>query len=125
LLEVLLAEARLQKKGKVALDYLGQKYRGEGKESNALYQWCADFCGGQPNGKQRKNLRRTPPRLAGPYGVQDAALPLRVAEKQWPRLRAPGLLDVARRENGLIPLLGAMRRAGGRLDVARAGERRR
>src|SRR5690625_444493 len=124
LFDVQLAEALLQEQGTVALDYLGQKYCGEGKESNALYQWCADFYGGQPDGKQRKNMHRTPPRLAGPYGVQDAALPLRVAEKQWPLLHEQRLLDVARMENGLIPLLVAMRRAGVRVDVARAEQLR-
>jgi DNA polymerase I-like protein with 3'-5' exonuclease and polymerase domains len=120
LVDVQHAEALLNERGEVNLDYLGEKYLGEGKTTNQLYQWCADFYGGSANGDQRGNIWRAPPRLVGPYAEQDAVIPLRVARCQYPLLEQEGLLDVLRMENGLIRLMIAMRRAGVSVDVDRA-----
>lgn len=103
-----------------ALDLLAQQYLGTGKESNLLYQWCADSFSGPANGKQRANIYRSPPSLVGPYAEADAFLPLRIRDKQLPKLeeeRLTRLLDI---EHRLIPLLLDMRFRGVRVDVAKA-----
>lgn len=114
------AEALLDERARVGLDTLADKYLGMKKESSLLYQWCADYYGGQPNDRQRKNIWRAPPSLVGPYGEADAALPLQIMEKQWPLLEKEGLLDLFHMECELIPLLVAMRFAGVPVDVDRA-----
>lgn len=119
LVDVQHAEALLNERGEVNLDYLGQKYCGLGKETSYLYQWCADYYGGSLT-DQRKNIWRAPPRLVGPYAERDAVLPLLVAKQQYPILEREGLLDVLRMENGLIRLMVAMRRAGVTVDLDRA-----
>lgn len=124
LMDVQLAEALLDERGEVNVDHLGLKYLGQGKETSLLYQWCADFYGGEPDGKQRANLWRAPPRLVGPYAEMDAVVPLKVARAQYPQLAAEGLLDLLRMENGLIRLLIAMRRAGVTVDINRAEQLR-
>mgnify|MGYP002134331896 FL=1 len=112
------AEALLTETGAVALDWLGEKYLGEGKESSLLYQWCADFYGGKPNDRQRKNIYRAPPSLVGPYAESDATLPLRIIEKQWPLLSDQELGDLFMLETRLVPLLVAMRQAGVQIDLS-------
>lgn len=120
LYDVQLAEALLTERGDVNLDWLGEKYLGEGKQTSVLYQWLADFYGGEVNGKQRANIYRSPPRLAGPYAEMDALLPLQIMNKQWGVLDAQGLLPVFEMENGLIRMLMAMRRAGVTVDIEKA-----
>lgn len=124
LMDVQVAEALLDERGLVNVDFLGQKYLGQGKETSLLYQWCADFYGGEPNGKQRANIYRAPPRLVGPYAEMDAVVPLRVARAQYSQLAAEGLMQVLQMENGLIRLLIAMRRAGVAVDIGRAEQLR-
>jgi DNA polymerase I-like protein with 3'-5' exonuclease and polymerase domains len=110
-------EALLDENAKsYALEALGQKYLGEGKASNSLYEWCSKAYGGQPNGKQRANIYRAPASLVGPYAESDVDLPLRIAALQKAALAAEGLDGVAELENALIPMLLAMRRRGVRVD---------
>lgn len=120
LVDVQAAEALLSESAQVSLEVLGQKYLGEGKDSNYLYQWAADFYGGTATGKQRKNIYRCPPQLVGPYAESDADLPLRVIVKQWPLLDKEGLLPLFKMECGLINLLVAMRFAGVSVNVDKA-----
>ena len=121
-IDVLYQEALLDEYAKsYALESVGQKYLGEGKVSNALYEWCAQAYGGSPNGKQRANIYRAPACLTGPYAESDVDIPLRVARAQQARLESEGLSSLARLENALIPMLLAMRRRGVRVDVAAAG----
>lgn len=124
LFDVQYAEALLDERAEVGLEFLGQRYLGAGKDTELIYQWCSDFYGGAVTGQQRKNLWRAPPCLVGPYAEADARLPLQVLEKQWPRLEAEGLLELFRMENGLIPLLVAMRREGVQVDLNRAEQTR-
>lgn len=124
LMDVQHAEALLNERGEVNVDWLGEKYLGQGKETNYLYQWLADFYGGEANGKQRANLYRAPPRLVGPYAERDAVIPLRVARAQYPLLAREALLPVLEMENGLIRLLLAMRMAGVQVDINRAEQLR-
>jgi DNA polymerase I-like protein with 3'-5' exonuclease and polymerase domains len=120
LVDVQHAEALLNERGEVNLGALGEKYLGMGKETSVLYEWLAAFYGGKPDGKQRANIYRSPPRLAGPYAERDAVVPLLVARAQYPLLAAENLLPVLNMENGLIRLIVAMRRAGVRVDLDRA-----
>lgn len=124
LMDVQHAEALLVERGLTNVDYLGEKYLGQGKETNYLYQWLADFYGGEVNGGQRANMYRSPARLAGPYAERDAVIPLGVARAQYPALEREGLLPVLQMENGLIRLMLAMRMAGVRVDLNRAEELR-
>lgn len=120
--DVQFAEALLDETSAVALEVLGQKYLDEGKESNLLYQWCADYYGGNPTPAQRKNLYRTPPRLAGPYALSDVDLPLRIISKQWPLLIKERLLDLFMMECQLIPLMIEMRFQGVTVNLSYAEE---
>lgn len=117
LYDVQFAEALLNDRGRVALDFLGYKYTGAGKTTSLLYQWCADAYGGAADDSQRKNIWRAPPSLVGPYAEDDSSLPLDILDKQWPMLTAEGLHDLLRMECDLIPLLVAMRRQGVRVDT--------
>lgn len=111
------AEALLSETARVGLDILAEKYLGEHKVTSELYQWCADFYGGKPNDRQRKNIYRSPPSLVGPYAEADATLPLRIIEKQWPLLSDCELGDLFMLETRLIPLLVEMRFAGVQIDI--------
>lgn len=124
LVDVQYAEALLDERAEVALEVLAQKYLGEGKESNLLYRWCADFYGGKPNGAQRANIYRSPPRLVGPYAESDADLPMRVAIAMYPHLVREGMMDLFRMECDLIPMLIDMRFAGVTVNIPRAEELR-
>ncbi len=120
LYDVQYAEALLHESAQVGLDILGEKYLKEGKESNLLYQWCADFYGGNPTGKQRANIYRSPPRLVGPYAESDADLPLRIIDLQYPHLHSEGLYEVFRMECDLIRLQMDMRFEGVQINISRA-----
>lgn len=112
LIDVQFAEALLDERAEVALEVLAQKYLGEGKDSNILYQWCSDYYGGAIGQRQRANIYRAPPRLVGPYAESDADLPLRLAPILYKLLAREGMLDLFQMECDLIPLLIAMRMAG-------------
>jgi DNA polymerase I-like protein with 3'-5' exonuclease and polymerase domains len=118
--DVQFAEALLAEAGEVNLDTLGQKYLHKGKETSILYQWSADYYGGQPTEKQRANIYRCPPSLVGPYAEEDVNLPGRILSLQWEVLHREGLLELYDLECRLIPLLIAMRRAGVQIDIPRA-----
>lgn len=120
LVDVQYAEALLAEGTPVALDYLGEKYLGEGKQTSLLYKWLADWQGGDANDRQRAHIHKAPPCLVGPYAEGDVDLPLRVIVKQYPLLAREGLLEVFNMECALIPLMIAMRFAGVTVDVNRA-----
>lgn len=120
LMDVQYAEALLHERGNVALDDLGEKYLGRGKDTNLLYKWCADYYGGNPTDIQRKNIYRTPPRLTGPYAEGDVDLPFHIMHKQWPQLVREGLMPVFKLECMLIQLMVEMRFAGVTVDVEQA-----
>lgn len=110
------AEALLDEAGDTNLDWLGEKYLGHGKTTNALYEWCQTNYGGKIH-EQRGNIWRAPPRLVGPYGEDDAAMPLDVLDRQWPLLYRERLLDLYRMECDSIPMLIKMRQAGVTIDI--------
>ncbi len=120
LIDVQFAEALLAESAPVALEALGQKYLGEGKESPLLYEWLSDWFGGEPNGNQRKWLYKAPPRMVGPYAESDASLPLRLASIFYPLLLGEGLLNLFIMECKLIRLTVEMRWKGVHVDIPKA-----
>lgn len=118
--DVQFAEALLTETGATALEWLGQKYVGEGKESGELYEWLSQYCGGKPNSTQRANIWRAPPSLVGPYAESDASLPMKILQEQWPELEKQGLTNIYRMECDLIYPLIEMRLAGVSVDLDRA-----
>lgn len=122
-IDVQFAEALLSERGKVALDVLGHKYLGIGKERSALYEWCYQSYGGDRD-EQRCNIYRAPARLVGPYAEADAALPLQIIGRQYQQLVKEQLIDLFFLECSIIPLLVDMRFAGVTVDIPRAEELR-
>src|SRR5436190_4589025 len=110
------AESLLDEDARVALDDLGHKYCGEGKADSLLYDWIRQAYAPKER-ELRGEIYRSPPRLVGPYGEQDADLPIRVLEKQWPLLASEGLLPLFEMECSLIRLYVRMRMSGVRVDL--------
>lgn len=117
LYDVQYAEALLDEQGTTALDYLGIKYLGESKSSQAMYEWQSRAYGGAANSGQRANIYRTPPSLVGAYGEGDALLPLRILPQQWALLAQEDLLELYTMECKLTRLLVRMRQSGVRVDL--------
>lgn len=115
--DVQFAEALLCPNELMALDVLGRKYVNEAKATDALYTWQAQAFPKTPKTKLRKHIWQSPVTLVGHYAEQDAILPLRIIEKQWPLLYENQLLDVYEMECGLIPLLTQMREKGITIDI--------
>lgn len=114
------AEAILTEEEEVNLDHVANKYLKLHKQTDLLYQWCAQAYGGEPTSKQRENIYRASPKLVGPYGEEDAFLPYAVCGKQYAHLVQQGLWDVYRMECDMIPMLVMMRKIGCRIDIAAA-----
>lgn len=114
------AEALLTQDDPVALEFISSKYLKLHKESSLLYEWCAKAHGGEPTASQRSNIYRTSPKLAGPYGEQDARLPRLNLAHQYKLLQAQSLWELFRMECELIPLWVMMRKIGCRVDVDQA-----
>lgn len=120
LYDVQFAEALLCE-DRVALDVLGEKYLGQGKTTNHLYDWLRKAYR-KPESYLRSDIYRAPPRLVGPYAEDDADLPLDIIDRQLVQINAEGLDHVFRLECDLIPLLVRMRREGVSVDLAKAEE---
>lgn len=120
--DVQFAEALIDSDAYVALDILGRKYVRRGKLTNQLYEWQREAYPNTPERNRRGDLYRTPPRLVGPYAVDDAVLPLEVLDAQWPILVNEGLDYVYRLECDLIPLMIRMRREGVTVDLNHASK---
>lgn len=115
------AEALLNSEApSVALESLAQQYLNMGKESSVLYQWLADYFGGEPTGRQRKHIHVAPPSLVGPYAEADATLPVSILTYQWAELEKRGLLPIFDLETKLMPALHAMRVKGVAVDIEKA-----
>lgn len=120
--DVQYAEALMFPNELKALDVLGRKYVGEAKETDLLYKWQAQAFPKTPPTKLRKHIWQSPITLVGHYAEQDAILPLKIIEKQWPMLAQQELLDVYCMECGLIPLLTEMREKGISIDLPKTLE---
>lgn len=117
--DVQFAEALLDSRAHVSLEDLSQKYLKTGKVTEVLQKWIMEYYA-PPKDKWRRDIYRSPPRLAGPYGEGDAINPLMIAKRQYPLLYQEGLLDLFRLECDLIKLLVEMRFAGVHVDTAKA-----
>jgi len=112
------AEALLDEhRDSYSLEAIAQDYFGEGKQSNLMYEWAAKAYGGPATGKaQAGRIHKCPARLVGPYAESDVDLPLRIRERQLPRIAADRLENIVDLEHSLIPLLLRMRMNGVRVD---------
>lgn len=119
--DIQFAEALLDSRARVSLEDLSQKYLKTGKVTEVLKKWILDYYA-PPKEKWRRDIYRSPPRLAGPYGEGDAFNPLFIARMQYPLLHREGLVDLFRMECDLIKLLVEMRFAGTHVDVAKAAK---
>lgn len=115
--DVQFAEALLCPRERVALETLGQKYLGLGKETDLLYDWTRQTFPKTAEKKLRKHIWQAPTTLVGFYAEQDAVLPLRIIEKQWQLLVENGLVETFEMECALIPLLTEMRMDGVTIDM--------
>lgn len=103
-----------------SLETISQKYLGEGKLSNDLYDWCARAYGGKADGSQRANIWRAPPSLVGPYAEVDAINPFKILKRQWKQLEIAGLLDLFKLECKLAQILVCTREKGIRVSEEKA-----
>ena len=118
LCDIQFAEALLNsEEPDVSLDNLATQHLGEGKVTNDLYQWLSRWNGADAKDSQRAHLYATPPRLAGPYAEADASLPIKILEKQWPKMVERGVQELFSLECRLIPLLVKMRLKGAPVDL--------
>lgn len=123
LYDVQYAEALLYDTAKsYDLDSIARRWLGDGKSSKELYEWCAKSYGGKPNGKQRRNIYRSPPCLVGKYAEEDAHQPVQILQKQYYALRRALLWELFEMECELIPVLLGMRSRGLPVDPQRAEE---
>lgn len=103
------------------LERLAQKYLGEGKDDEPMYEWLAAVFGGKATrSDQAGNIWRAPLALAGPYAESDTDLPLRILREQMKVIESEELQTVWSVESRLTPMLLAMRQRGVRVDIARA-----
>lgn len=109
-----------------SLEGTARRRVGEGKTSDALYQWLWEYHGKGKN--PTKDALRSmisfvataPACLAGPYAESDTRLPLEIGKIQHRLLTEAGLMEVFNLECRLIPLILEMRQAGVSVDVAAA-----
>lgn len=120
--DVQFAEALIDSDAFVALDVLGNKYAKRGKATNLMYEWQRVAYPNTPESKRRGDIYRTPPKLIGPYAIDDAVLPFEVLDRQWPIIEKEGLSYVYRLECDLIPLMVRMRLNGVTVNIDRAAQ---
>jgi DNA polymerase-1 len=125
------AEKLLDHSSSAALEEVSQRYLGEGKSSEALYDWAWQAWGRgvpkSPGDKRKlamKNLYRIPSELVGFYAESDTALPLQILPMQFEKMDELGLLEVFHMECDLLPVLVQMRLLGVSVDLD-AAERAR
>jgi len=103
--------------GSYSLGAISERWLGESKSEDAMYQWLAMQFGGKPDRSQAANIWRAPAWIVEEYARSDVELPLRIVEKQLEV--APPIWEV---ETALQPILLRMRQRGVRIDEARLDE---
>jgi DNA polymerase I-like protein with 3'-5' exonuclease and polymerase domains len=104
-----------------SLGALMEKYTGEGKPEDEMYEWLSAAFGGPATRRaQAGNIWRAPAEVVGPYAEGDVDGPFRVLEAQQRVLKEQELETVFEVETRLIPLLLAMRQRGVRVAVDQA-----
>lgn len=114
------AQALIDPETALDLDFVANTHLGVGKTDQELYEWLAGCYGGKATRAQIANIFRAPTKVAAPYAIDDAKLPLQIIKKQIPRLIQDELWHVYRLECDLIYLMIAMRFAGVTVDVDKA-----
>lgn len=115
------AEALIDEEAYVGLDVLAHKYLNVGKTTDILAHW-AMAAYNAPKTEWRRDIYRCSPRLVGPYGEGDAALPLHIIAKLYKELERQQLTGLFHLECSLIPLLIRMRQNGVSVDVEKAAK---
>jgi DNA polymerase I-like protein with 3'-5' exonuclease and polymerase domains len=124
ILDVQIAEPLLdENQWSYALDVIAEKWVGEGKTDEYLYQYLANRFGGHADRKsQAKNIWRAPGDVVRDYAIGDIDLPLRIIEKQLVELEKQDLLNLFYMESDLIPMMLAMKLRGVKVDLKKAEE---
>lgn len=106
-----------------SLEESAQRRIGKGKKSVELLRWIHQCFGHGPtpadedlDDSLKAFIHKTPPRLVGPYGESDVALPLEMAGIQTELLEERGLMDLFLMECDLIPLFTQIRFEGVSVD---------
>lgn len=99
-----------------SLDNLAKDYLGSRKSSEGLRDATRAFGLKNPGA----DMWRLPAPYVGPYGEQDAVLPVQLWRKFRPMMEEQGLLDAYALEQELIQVLYAMRKRGVPVNVDRA-----
>lgn len=105
-----------------SLQYLGEKYVGQGKlQDEELIGWCHEQFGGQKTHKvQVKNYWKSPFWKIAPYCEQDASVTLKLYQKLRPQITEKGFEHLYGIESNLFPMLMKMHWAGVRANVERS-----
>jgi DNA polymerase I-like protein with 3'-5' exonuclease and polymerase domains len=117
--DILIAEPLIdENQYQFSLESTAQKYLGEGKKSDRLYDWLAAAYGGNPTRQtQGANIWRAPPELVGEYALGDVELPREILRAQRDIIGREGLDRVFDVESRLIPMMLGMRRRGVPVDI--------
>lgn len=119
LFDVLAAEPLLDETRRdYSLDATSQRYLGIPKTEELMREAAKAL--GIDDADVKANIWKLPARFVGPYGEDDALLPIQILMKQLPLIKEQQLEKVFEQEVKLIPILHQMRLKGVRVDVDRA-----
>lgn len=117
LIDIGIAEALLDENQRFYnLDFMGNKYFGEGKKDGILIKFCQENNLKAFRGSFVKWLYRMPYYMAVEYAIQDIDLPLKIWELQEKKLKQEELTDLMELECGLLRVLLKMRKTGVHID---------
>lgn len=105
-----------------ALDDLGHKYLGRGKETQLYQQLAAIFGGLATKNVQMKNISRAPSHIVAPYAEQDALLALNLYDWQEDEIKRQGIERIIEFETNRIPTFVRAEMRGIRVDEEYAEE---
>lgn len=97
-----------------SLQAISERYGLPGKDTTLLNEAALAF-----GVDSRGGLWRLPGRYVGPYGEQDARLPLQLLRRQERIIEEENLWNIFDLESALLPVLVRMRRRGVRIDMRR------
>jgi DNA polymerase I-like protein with 3'-5' exonuclease and polymerase domains len=120
--DVMVAEPLLDEwRESYSLENISHKYGYTGKNEELL-RMAASAWGWNTSKEVKKNIWRLPARYVGPYGTDDAKLPLLVLRKQERQIESQDIQRIYDLECQVLPVLLKMRRRGVRIDFAKLDE---